>query len=279
VTAAGLAFLLFISVPVSSNIRFGQVSLFLVLVVLVDVLGLVPARARGVLVGLAGAVKLTPLIFVPYLWIIGQRRAAVTATGTFLAAAAIGWAVLPSDTVRFWTKEMWTVERVGNIHNTGNQSINGALLRFDVDDPARSVLMLLLGGAVVVIAYIGARRLWNAGAPLAAAIVVGCAGLVFSPVSWGHHQVWLVLAVLIPVSSVPKWNAVWIAVVAAIMVLPVTRLGDPVTANLRLLLAIFVACVIPYLAAPVRPGVWTGPLHLAKREAGSPPHTEMPTPP
>jgi alpha-1,2-mannosyltransferase len=219
-----------------------------VVLVLVDVLGRTPSRVRGVLVGLAAAVKLTPLIFVPYLWLTGQRRAAVTATATFFAAGAIGWAVLPGDSLRFWTRELWSVQRVGNIHNTGNQSINGALLRLGVDNPARSVLMLLLGGAVVVVAYIGARRLWNAGAPLAAAIVVGAAGLVFSPVSWGHHQVWLVLAVLIPVSSLRKWNAGWIATVAAIMVLPVMRVGDPVTGNLRLLLAIFVACVVPFLA-------------------------------
>jgi alpha-1,2-mannosyltransferase len=253
IAAAALALLLFAAVPVSSNLRFGQVSLFLVLIVLVDVLGLVPERVRGVLVGLASALKLTPLIFVPYLWIIGQRRAAVTATVTFFVAAGIGWLVLPSDSLRFWTGALWSVERVGNIHNTGNQSVNGALLRLGIDDPARSVLMLLLGGVVVVIAYLGARRLYHRGAPLAAVIVVGAAGLVFSPVSWGHHQVWLVLAALIAVSGVPKWNAVWIAVVAAIMVLPVTRLGDPVTGNLRLFLAVAVACVIPYL------GVWRGP--------------------
>src|SRR5688500_17734972 len=66
--AAALALLLFASASVSSNIRFGQVSLFLVVLVLVDVLGRTPSRVRGVLVGLAGAVKLTPLIFVPYLW-------------------------------------------------------------------------------------------------------------------------------------------------------------------------------------------------------------------
>jgi alpha-1,2-mannosyltransferase len=81
-------------------------------------------------------------------------------------------------------------------------------------------------------------------------------------VSWGHHQVWLVLAALIPLSTVPKWNAVWAGTVAAIMILPVARLGDPVTANLRLLLAVVVACVVPYVAAG---RVNTASLYLTKR--------------
>jgi hypothetical protein len=51
--AAVLALLLFLSAPVSSNLRFGQVSVFLTLLVLLDCLRLVPTRFAGIATGIA----------------------------------------------------------------------------------------------------------------------------------------------------------------------------------------------------------------------------------
>ena len=48
----------------------------LLALVLVD-LGYDLGRWRGVAIGVAAGVKLTPLIFIPYLWLIGRRRAAI----------------------------------------------------------------------------------------------------------------------------------------------------------------------------------------------------------
>ncbi len=250
---AAIAVALFASAPISSNLRFGQVSVFLVALVLVDCLRLVPDRYVGIATGVAGALKLTPLIFVPYLWFSGQRRAAVTATASFLACTALAWAVLPGDSLRFWFTKLWDVNRVGNIATGGNQSLNGALLRWDVPETARTLVMALVGGAVVVFALVRAVRAARNQRPLAAAVMVGAAGLVLSPVSWTHHQVWLVLAALVAVSDRPRRNLVWAGVVLAVMVLPVTSVGaslsgSAVTGNARLWLAIAVAAVLPFVA-------------------------------
>jgi alpha-1,2-mannosyltransferase len=181
---AGLA--LFLSAPVSSDLRYGQVSLFLALLVLVDVVR-PPGRAQGVLIGLAAAVKLTPLIFIPMLWVRGQRRAAVVATLTFATCGGLGAVALPGDSWRYWTTEVRDVDRLGFIDSVGNQSLNGALIRLGLGAPARPALVLLLGGAVVLVALHRARRL----DPLAATVVVGAASVVLSPVSWpgwpGHR--------------------------------------------------------------------------------------------
>ncbi|HEX8629526.1 MAG TPA: glycosyltransferase 87 family protein [Catenuloplanes sp.] len=250
---AGLALALFASAPLSSNLRFGQISVFLIALILVDALRLVPDRFVGVATGVAAAVKLTPLIFVPYLWFSGQRRAAVTATGTFLGCSAAAWLVLPGDSVRFWFTELLNVNRVGNIHTGGNQSLNGALLRWDVPDRARSVLVALVGGAVVVMALVRAVRAVRNDRPLAAAVIVGAAGLVFSPVSWTHHQVWLVLAAVVAVGVGRRAVVGWAAFVLAVMVLPVTSVGatlpgGEITGNARLWLAIAVAAAVPFVA-------------------------------
>ncbi len=61
--------------PVWQNLAFGQVNALLMLVVLVDLLG--PERRwSGVLVGIAAGVKLTPLLFVVLLVLVGRRTAA-----------------------------------------------------------------------------------------------------------------------------------------------------------------------------------------------------------
>jgi alpha-1,2-mannosyltransferase len=229
------ALILMLSAPIASDLRYGQISLFLAALVALDVLR--PSRAQGVLIGLAAAIKLTPLIFIPMLWVTGRRRAAVIAAGTFGVCGAIGAAVLPGDSWRFWTTEMFHVSRLGNITSVGNQSLNGALMRLDT--PMRSAVALVIGGVIAILAL---RRAARAASPLEALIVVGAASIVLSPVSWTHHQVWLVLAVLLPIPKLGK------AAVAAIMLLPLTALGGPLWSNARLILAVLVAVAMPVTA-------------------------------
>ena len=79
--------------PVWQNLRFGQVNLVLMAAVVVD-LTRPERRSSGVLVGLAAGVKLTPLVFVVLLVLVGRRGAAGRATLTFLATVAVGFALV-----------------------------------------------------------------------------------------------------------------------------------------------------------------------------------------
>jgi alpha-1,2-mannosyltransferase len=248
-----LAIVLFASAPISSNFRFGQISVFLVALVLLDALGVVPERWRGVATGVAGAIKLTPMIFVPYYWFSGQRRTAIVSTISFLSCTALAWLVLPSDSTRFWFTEIWNVNRVGHIATGGNQSLNGALLRAEVPESARAVVAGVIGIVVVIAALYRASLAYRQDRPLLAAVIVGAAGLVFSPVSWTHHQVWLVLAVVVAVGAWPRARLVWITIVLAVMILPVTSHGarlpgaEFVLGNARLWLALAIAAFLPVL--------------------------------
>ena len=238
-----LALVLMLSAPVSSNLKYGQVSIFLAVLVLTDVVR--DSRGQGVLIGLAAAIKLTPLIFIPMLWFGGRKTAAFTAAATFACCAALAAVILPGDSWRFWTTEVMHVSRLGYITSVGNQSLNGALLRYDVAALARSLSVLIVGGIVVVLALRRAARLAYDGDWLSAVVVVGAAGVAFSPVSWTHHQVWLVLGALLPVRG-PGWlRRTWPALVLAVMLLPVTALGPPLWSNARLLLAISTAALLP----------------------------------
>jgi alpha-1,2-mannosyltransferase len=267
-SASALGLALMLSAPISSDLRYGQVSAFLVALVAADVLVLRGSRFQGVLVGVAAAIKLTPLIFIPMLWCAGRRRAAATATATFAACGLAAAVVLPGDSWRFWTVEVSRVSRLGYITSAGNQSLNGALLRFDLPASLRTAIVLVIGGGIAAIALRRAARLGRHGDWVPALVVTGAASIVLSPVSWTHHQIWLVLAVLLPVGTGASQRArgVWIAVVLVVMVLPVTALGPPLWSNARLLLAIVIAALLPLRTArPSRSRSGASTHHLLRR--------------
>jgi len=234
-----VTFLLVLSAPVVSDLRFGQVSLFLAAMVLADAVR--PGPAQGVLIGIAAAVKLTPLIFIPMLWCGGRKRAAVTAAATFVTCCAAAAVVLPADSWRFWTTEVRDVDRIGAIASVGNQSLHGAFLRQANPSPVRDIAVLLIGGLIVALALRRSARLARTGDWFPATVVVGAASIVFSPVSWTHHQVWLALAVMLPIRPAYRWAA------GIVMVLPATA----VFSDARLLLAVAVAAVVGLDQRPV----------------------------
>ncbi len=246
------ALLLFVSAPVSSNIRFGQVSLLLAAMVMLDALEIAPPKLQGISTGIAAAIKLTPAIFIVHLWVAGRRRAAVSALGTAVSCTILAWVALPQDSHRFWFVEIYNLNRIGDISVTANQSLQGVLLRLAVPDPWRALIAAALGIVIVVLALARASRAYRAGNRFAAVVIVGAAGLIFSPVSWAHHQIWLVLAAFVAVSHRRAINLAWSAVVVLLVVLPVASVAKSlptavITGNARFLLAIAVACVVPVI--------------------------------
>ena len=253
---------LFLSAPISSNLRFGQITVFLILLVLYDVTAGADRRTSGALTGISAGVKLTPLIFLPLYWFAGRRRAALICGGSFILTIALAWALLPAESSRFWLMEIWDVNRVGNIDTAGNQSLNGALLRMGIAESVRTVTFGICGVAVGAVALLRAVRAtryagggggaWGTGW-LTAVVIVGAASIVISPVSWTHHQLWLVLAAFLPVSERFAGNLGWTVAALALMIVPVMSLAggapDPLGAvaqNARLLLAGAIACLVPF---------------------------------
>ncbi|MEO3744040.1 glycosyltransferase 87 family protein [Plantactinospora sp. B5E13] len=201
VIVPAIACALMVSAPAQSNLRFGQVSVFVVLLALVDGVGLTPARYRGVLVGLAAAIKLTPLLFLVFFLFSRRYRDAVRAGVTFLACAALGAVVLPADSWTFWAGTVLNTDRVGNLASLGNQSVHGMLLRAGVDGGTLPLLWAALVLVICGLALLRARQLQFAGHGTHAAVLVGCATVAASPVSWTHHQIWPVLAAMLLIGA------------------------------------------------------------------------------
>ena len=158
-----------------------------------DCLLLSRRRGGGVLVGLATAIKLTPGVFIVYLFVTGRRRAAATATATFVAASLLAAAVLPGDSKRFWTDALWHSERLRANDGTSNQSLRGMWLRAVHDGHLSTGLWIASAAVVAVIGFRRAVAAARAGDELTGVALTGLLAVLLSPVSWIHHLCWLLL--------------------------------------------------------------------------------------
>ncbi|MET7399839.1 glycosyltransferase 87 family protein [Dactylosporangium sp. NPDC005572] len=216
---AAMACALLVSAPVQSNLRFGQVSIFIVLLALVDAMNLVPLRYRGILVGVAAAIKLTPLLFVVYFLFTRRYKDAARALGAFVACALLAALVLPADSWRYWTGTILQTSRIGDLASLGNQSVHGMLLRVGVSPAALPLIWAGLIAVICGLALLRARKLQASGDHVRAAVLVGCATVAASPVSWTHHQVWTVLAAMLLVATEGAWRRAAGWVLLAVMTL------------------------------------------------------------
>ena len=207
--------------PIAATLWLGQVGVVLTAAILADTLPRTQRLPRGILVGAATAVKLTPGLFVIYWALTGRLReagrAAATAVGLTLAVAVLR----PGLSRSFWTSVVFDTSRVGNPADVVNQSVRGLLLRID----APSVALWLVCGAVLAgVGLQRARRAHRNGDELAAVTLVGLTGLALSPISWIHHGVWIVPAIGVVLGSGESRARVRAAIALAVVF--VLRLPD-----------------------------------------------------
>src|SRR5580704_11394256 len=127
----GVSALALATEPVQQTLGLGQVNLLLMLLVIADLL--LADRTRwwhGFGIGIAAGVKLTPLIFIPYLLLIRKYRQAATAAAVFAATVALGYAILPRDSRTYWADGLFLkANRIVFLGTRGNQSLRGIVTR------------------------------------------------------------------------------------------------------------------------------------------------------
>lgn len=179
--------------PVRTTLYLGQINLLLLALVLADLTGRPESRWRGVGVGLAVSIKLTPLVFVGYLLLTRRFRAAGTALATATAATALGFLAAPRDSVEYWLRGTFAAAgRISDIAATSNHSVNGLLARALGEGAAQRWAFLaaaaLLGAWTLALAVRAHRR----ADELAALALCGLASAALAPFAWSHHWVWFV---------------------------------------------------------------------------------------
>ena len=181
--------------PVWETYVFGQVNLLLMCAICYDLLVL-RGRWSGVPIGIAAGIKLTPLVFVVLLVLIGRRTAAVRAMAVFAATVLVGFVLVPSAATTYWTETVWDAGRVGGIEYVRNQSVLGTMTRLLGQEPSTALWLAFaapVAGAVLVLAALA----WRRGARDVAVCLAAGSMLLASPISWDHHWVWGAPALLV----------------------------------------------------------------------------------
>ncbi len=181
--------------PVSDGIRFGQVNAFIVLVCLVDLTARRRWWPRGLLIGLATAVKLTPGTFLAYFVVARRWRPAVAVAAAAAAATVAAFLILPEASLAYWGGAISDPNRLGPNGGTSNQSIRGFLLRLGPSGLAGSAIWLVLVVAAAGLGFAVARRAHTMGETVIEVGAIGLVAVLVSPVSWIHHLAWLVVVI------------------------------------------------------------------------------------
>ena len=218
--------------PVRQTLGFGQVNLWLFALVLLDlvVLGRGGSRWAGAGVGIATAIKLTPGLFIVYLLVTGQWRAARTATVTAAGLTVGAFLVAPAESVRYFGELLWRTDRVGVADALTNQALSGLLARLAGTPSAPAGWWLALCAVVLAVGLRRARLAYAAGDDVTALTLTGLTANLVSPVSWTHHLVFLPVAVLVladlaarrrdPLPAVAALTVYALSVVSPIWLLP-----------------------------------------------------------
>lgn len=202
--------------PPRETILLGQINILLAAAVVADMTLVRPGR-RGILVGLAAAIKITPIILIPYLVFTRQAGAWRRAAGAFVAPAGIAFIASPHASWTYWSHDAWSPGRAGGLAWVGNQGAVGVverLLHHPLSSLAMFVLAAVIGGIGLLIAVKAYQRSW----PVLGFLVMEATESMASPVSWSHHFGWVVLLIawLALAPDRPAHGEWWAAVIAVI---------------------------------------------------------------
>jgi alpha-1,2-mannosyltransferase len=181
-----LGFLVF--EPSRDTFSYGQVNLLLLVLVCSDLRN---RRFAGVGIGLAAAIKLTPVVFIGYLILSRQYRQAATAAATAAGATVLALVIAPDASAEFWTDAVWDTGRIGKLYYVSNQSLRGVVARLDAPPT------LWLTAVALVVAYWCWWVRSREPEPVLGFAVTGVIACLVSPITWVHHLVWLIPGVFL----------------------------------------------------------------------------------
>ncbi len=197
--------------PVLVTVGFGQVNLIVTLLVMWDLLSerrIGPWKAPlGVAIGLAAAVKLTPILFVPYLILTRRTRGALNCAATFVVCELVAFLLSPTSSIAFWTRDLFKPDRAGSLSFVGNQNLTAVIERFNhgvLPEISLVPVLIVAAAAGLWLAALAHRR----SSPMLGVLICAATGLLVSPISWVHHMVWVVPAILwlAVAEDKPRWG-------------------------------------------------------------------------
>ncbi|HEX5401986.1 MAG TPA: mannosyltransferase [Pseudonocardiaceae bacterium] len=181
--------------PVRTTLNYGQINLVLAAVVLAGTASTRPGLS-GLSVGVSAGIKLTPALSGIYFLATKRWAAAAWSAVAFAGTVAVAWAVSPAQSRLYWFQLLSETSRIGPVGSAINQSLRAALSRTLGYDVGSGPIWLVAAVIALVLLFFALRAAVRAGDVLAGILAVQFFTLLVSPISWSHHWVWVVPAIL-----------------------------------------------------------------------------------
>ncbi len=206
---------------VTECLTWGQTATVLMLLVLLDEL-VVRGPAKGVMVGVATAVKIYPGLFI-IAWLLRRDwRPALTALATTAVMTISACVLWPTSARTFIHTIFLGGQEYGKLSSFVNATKSSSIIAFFMRPPFHYGLLselenLALCVGVMVLALFAAHRLWNRGLHFSSVMMILIAGAIGSPVAWDHYFIFAPL--LIGVGLEAGWHSALgrTALVAAVL--------------------------------------------------------------
>ncbi|MGW4939744.1 glycosyltransferase 87 family protein [Streptomyces sp. NPDC004166] len=153
-----------------------------------------------------------------------QWRATVWAVTAAATATALAWTVAPRESARYWSGLVTQTQRIGPSWSVRNQSLLGAAGRLLGPD---APVTLAWCTALALATALASCALWNAVRrrdPLGVLVTAELYGLLVSPISWSHHWVWCLPAMMWAAHGPERHRLLGRVVTAAWLAATATRL-------------------------------------------------------
>ena len=201
--------------PVDLNNNYAQINIVVMALVILDLVPRKQFPPQGILIGVAAAIKITPLAMLLYFLVRREWKQIATALLSAVAATLLAAAFRWEAFVEFFSSTLLDMGSgrdfgVGTDYQS-NSSIKGAIQRMYPSTESMEANGLTIGLAwiaasliVIVVAAWLIKRLCEKHLLVDAQLVTALTVLLISPVSWSHHWVWLTL--IIPVFAYRAWS-------------------------------------------------------------------------
>ena len=200
--------------PARETINYGQINLALMALVAADCLLPRTRWPRGLLVGIAAAIKLTPLGFLLLFLLRKDFRATAVSAVTFAATVLLGLLAAPHDSADWWLDKMLsTSDSFGSVY-AGNLTLRSLLAKQTLDGTALNIAWIAGSLVLLGLAVLGMRHALRTRNTALALMLNGILVLLVSPISWSHHWVWAAptLALLGAMCARHRWYGMLLSV-------------------------------------------------------------------
>lgn len=206
--------------PVRGTLDFGQINLLLLGLVVVDCLTPKARWPRGIGVGLAAAIKLTPAVFVLYFLLRKDYRAAAVSVVTTAVATGIGFAMTWTHSVQYWFHGMGESDIVSGSTYRANQTLMAVFHRLDVPNPWLKIVTGVCIVIVVALVVYGAR---HTTAPVSM-LLCSMLAVLCAPTAWSHHWIWIIPAIPVLIAETIR-RGHWLMYLATTVTILIVDIG------------------------------------------------------